>query len=104
MKAIADKVRTLDKKEASSISECKTAVFYTDSIVYSGKHPTDEHFMVVSHKHMRMWRCVEVYCWREDVIKREERKGSKSRTVTEYKYTSCWVPAIQFIDSSKFKD
>ena len=47
---------------------------------------------------------MEVYCWSEDISTRTERRGNQSRTVTDYKYTSCWVDSGNFIDSAGFRD
>ena len=49
-------------------------------------------------------RYVEVYCWKENISTRTERRGKQSRTVTDYTYTTTWLPTSEFRCSSTFKD
>lgn len=45
-----------------------------------------------------------MYQWREDIKQRKEVQRNRSRTVTDYKYTSCWVDSLEYTDSKNFKD
>jgi hypothetical protein len=49
-------------------------------------------------------RRVDVYCWTEEIIQVEERKGDMVRRGSKAKYTPKWVEQSQFQDSSSFKD
>ena len=73
-------------------------------MIQSEKAPTDPIFSVAATGHLALQRKVEVYCWSENISTRTETRGNQSRTVTDYKYTSVWVDAKDFIDSSGFRD
>ena len=66
--------------------------------------PVDEEFGVMASTYAMLRRRVEVYCYKEEVSKRIEREGDKSRTVTDYKYSSVWLDAKDEISSEDFKD
>ena len=66
--------------------------------------PVDQEFGVMASKYAMLSRRVEIYCYKEEVSKRIEREGEKTRTVTDYKYTSVWVDAKDEISSEAFKD
>ena len=64
----------------------------------------DEEFGVKVTGYACLKRKVEVYCYRQETSQREERKGNAKRTVTDYKYTSCWVEAHEMPQSECFRD
>ena len=67
-------------------------VFYSGNLKVE-RPPVDDEFGVTVSTHAMMHRKVEIYCYREEVTKRIERKGGKSRRVTDIRYSSVWVDA-----------
>lgn len=79
-------------------------IFYSGGLIQGQAAPNDPAFRITAAEHLALFRKVEVYCWREDISHRRETRGKQSRTVTDYKYTSCWVDSPNFIPSAGFRD
>ena len=51
-------------------------IFYSGGLIQSQGVPNDPVFCVAAHENLVLFRKVEVYCWREDISKRTERRGN----------------------------
>ena len=78
---------------------------YTEPIFFTGQlsfkntkncDASDKYFNVTTHEYPMLQRYVEVYCWKENITTRTERRGKQSRTVTDYTYTTTWLSTSEF--------
>lgn len=102
-KAIANLMESVDETVSPEPGHHK-AIFCTAELDLKGSVLTDEFFGVQVVDKVLLRRQVEVYCYREDISKREERRGNQKRTITDYNYTTCWMEARGMPNSQNFKD
>ena len=100
---------TATVQELDIETQLKDGMKFNGPICYSGdikvqNPPIDDQFGVIGSNYAFMQRKVEVFCWKEIITTRMERRVKFSKKVTDYKYEVTWVDSRCYIDSKNFRD